>query len=156
MKILVVADISPTAIAVMEYLKMLLTPMKPGSVQITVLHITEPELAYSENHPNTNEGPLLPVTSDQELRHIFGSLNPFCEVNYITSDGKFSETVITQSETATMIVMGRRRRSQFEEMMLGSHSQNILHRATCPIVLVPEPTPEQLTRKVLQAELNPA
>lgn len=151
MKILVVADISPTAIAVMEYLKTLLAPMKDASVELTVLHITEPELAYSETHPDSDESPLAPVTSLQELHHIFDSLNELCQITYVTTDGKFAETVSKQSQRADLIVMGRRRRSRLEEMLLGSHSQLILHQANCPLLLVPEPKPEDLARKFLSA-----
>ncbi len=149
MKILVVADISPTAIAVMEYLKTLLIPMKGVAVQVTVLHITEPELAYSETHPETNSEILMPVTSVSELHHIFDSLSALCQLDYVTTDGKFAEMVLKQSESADLIVMGRRRRSRLEEMLLGSHSQLILHQANCPLLLVPEPKPEEVARKVL-------
>jgi nucleotide-binding universal stress UspA family protein len=150
-KILVVADISPTAIAVMEYLKTLLTPMQGVAVQVTVLHITEPELAYSETHPETNSETLLPVTSVSELHHIFDSLSALCQLDYVTTDGKFAEVVLKQSELADLIVMGRRRRSRLEEMLLGSHSQLILHQANCPLLLVPEPKPEDVARQVLAA-----
>lgn len=152
MKILVVSDISPTAIAVMEYLKTWLTSMKESAVEITILHITEPELAYSETHPETNSEALVPVTSLQELHHIFDALSPFCrQLEYITTDGKFAETVLKQAELVNLIVMGRRRRSRIEEMLLGSHSQLILHQANCPLLLVPEPKPEEVARKVLNA-----
>jgi nucleotide-binding universal stress UspA family protein len=57
--------------------------------------------------------------------------------------------VLKQSEAADLIVMGRRRRSRLEEMLLGSHSQLILHQANCPLLLVPEPKPEEVARKVL-------
>jgi nucleotide-binding universal stress UspA family protein len=150
-KILVVADISPTAIAVMEYLKTLLMPMQGAAVQVTVLHITEPELAYGETHPETNSEGLAPVTSVQELHHIFDSLSAFCQIDYVTTDGKFTEMVLKQSEMADLIVMGRRRRSRLEEMLLGSHSQLILHQVNCPLLIVPEPKPEDVARKVLSA-----
>lgn len=149
MKILVVADISPTAIAVMEYLKTLLTPMKGTAVEVTVLHITEPELAYSETHPETNSEALTPVTSVQELHHIFDALSPLCQIDYVTTDGKFVEMVLQQAELVNLIVMGRRRRSRLEEMLLGSHSQLILHQVNCPLLIVPEPKPEDVARKVL-------
>jgi hypothetical protein len=89
MKVLVVADISPTAIAVMEYLKTLLMPMQGVAVQVTVLHITEPELAYGEAHPETSSEALAPVTSLQELHHIFDSLSGICQLEYVTTDGKW-------------------------------------------------------------------
>ncbi|NJM24147.1 MAG: universal stress protein [Richelia sp. SM1_7_0] len=59
-----------------------------------------------------------------------------------------------------MIVMGRRRRNQLEEMVLGSLSQYVLHRATCPVIIVPEPTARQVTQKYYklsqyQQNLNP-
>ncbi len=149
MKILVVADISPTAIAVMEYLKTWLTPMKGTPVEVTVLHITEPELAYSETHPETNLETLAPVTSMQELHHIFDALSSLCQIDYVTTDGKFAEMVLKQAELVDLIVMGRRRRSRLEEMLLGSHSQLILHQVNCPLLIVPEPKPEDVARKVL-------
>lgn len=56
--------------------------------------------------------------------HVIG--NPADAILQQTHDGAFD-----------MIVMGRRGRSPLKELLLGSVSQAVIHRAHCPIYLVP-------------------
>jgi nucleotide-binding universal stress UspA family protein/uncharacterized protein (DUF697 family) len=146
MKILVAADISPTAIAIMEFLK---TWVQEAQIrpQITILHVTEPELSYSENLSSSPTAAT--ATCEAELKEIFHPLEAGAEVRYVLTNENFGDGILRRAQTANLIVIGRRKRGPLQEMVLGSLSQYILHRAPCPVVIVSEPTPRQIAQKVL-------
>ncbi|MCC3406366.1 MAG: universal stress protein [Microcoleus sp. PH2017_10_PVI_O_A] len=136
MKILVAADISPNSIAIVEFLKVWLKGSQVQA-QMTILHITEPELDYAESAPSHETAPN--SMSKEELKELFHPLESLCELNYVITNEEFGDSILKRSENVDMIVMGRRKRDQLQEMLLGSLSQFILHRATCPLLIVPEP-----------------
>jgi nucleotide-binding universal stress UspA family protein len=49
--------------------------------------------------------------------------------------GHPGEVLANASERAALVVVGSRGRSAFAGMMLGSVSQEVLHRARCPVVI---------------------
>ncbi|NJR14807.1 MAG: universal stress protein [Calothrix sp. CSU_2_0] len=154
MKILVAADISPTTICVVEFLQKWLKLAAVDLVELMVVHVYEPELDYEESAPEITRE-ISPI-SEKELKHIFQPLSEICKIKYIITNEKHGDSILSRGLDVDMIVMGRRRRNQLEEMVLGSLSQYVLHRATCPVIIVPEPTARQVTQKVLQIESFPA
>jgi len=136
MKILVAADISPSAIAIVEFLQVLLKGSEVRA-EMTILHITEPELDYAESAPNHENPPN--SMGKAELKELFHPLESLCNLNYVITTEEFGDSILKRSQNVDMIVMGRRKRDQLQEMLLGSLSQFILHRATCPLLIVPEP-----------------
>ena len=54
MKVLIAADISPTAVQICEFLENYLKPLADEVPEVTVLHVYEPELDYSEDAPTQN------------------------------------------------------------------------------------------------------
>lgn len=136
MKILVAADISPSAIAIVEFLQVLLKGSEVRA-QMTILHITEPELDYAESAPDRENPPN--SMGKAELKELFYPLESLCDLNYVITTEEFGDSILKRSQNVDMIVMGRRKRDQLQEMLLGSLSQFILHRATCPLLIVPEP-----------------
>ncbi|NJR31712.1 MAG: hypothetical protein HC778_01035 [Chamaesiphon sp. CSU_1_12] len=68
MKILVAADISPTAVQICEFLQNYLKPLVTDLWEVTILHVYEPELDYSEQAPTQNWQAT--PTSERELQHI--------------------------------------------------------------------------------------
>jgi nucleotide-binding universal stress UspA family protein/uncharacterized protein (DUF697 family) len=148
MKVLVAADISPTTIQICDFLQNYLRPMADGIPEVTILHVYEPELDYSEDAPRQNWTAM--PTSEMELRHIFQPLSETCQLEYVITNEALGESILKRAVTADLVVMGRRRRGQVQEMVTGSLSQFILHRVSCPVLLVPEPTSRQLAYKVLQ------
>ncbi len=136
MKILVAADISPSAIAIVEFLQVWLKGSEVRA-QMTILHITEPELDYAESAP-THENQSNSM-GKAELKELFHPLESLCDLNYVITTEEFGDSILKRSQNVDLIVMGRRKRDQLQEMLLGSLSQFILHRATCPLLIVPEP-----------------
>ena len=149
MKILVAADISPNSIAVVDFLKVWLKGNQVQA-QMTILHITEPELDYAESAPSHETAPN--SMSREELKELFHPLESLCELNYVITNEEFGDSILKRSQNVDMIVMGRRKRDQLQEMLLGSLSQFILHRVTCPLLIVPEPDRPNAQAKVANPE----
>ncbi len=153
MKILVAADISPTAVQICEFLHNYLQPLAVDTPEVTILHVYEPELDYTEAAPTQNWQAV--PTSEHELRHIFQPLADICKLQYVVVNEALGDTILKYATKVDLIVMGRRRRGQMLEMVTGSLSQFVLHRASCPVLIVPEPTTRQLAYKMLQIESVP-
>jgi nucleotide-binding universal stress UspA family protein/tellurite resistance protein/uncharacterized protein (DUF697 family) len=152
MKVLVAADISPTTLQICEFLQNYLKPLAGQALEVTILHVYEPELDYSEDAPGQHQNWQAIPTSESELRHIFAPLEAICALNYMVIDEAIGDSILRRSALVDLIVMGRRRRGQMQEMVTGSLSQFVLHRATCPVLIVPEPTSRQLAYKMLQTQ----
>ena len=62
----------------------------------------------------------------------------FTTVEIISTAGNAGEEILKAAETEKMdtIVMGSRGRSTASKLLLGSVSHNVLHNATCPVVIV--------------------
>lgn len=147
MKILVAADISPTTVETVAFLRKLLASSEDQRSQVIVVHVYEPELDYEENVPDLDS--VIAPISEPELKKIFQPLEILCDLSYVITNEKHGESITNRAKDIDMIVMGRRRRGQLQEMILGSLSQYVLHRTQCPVLLVPEPTPRQLVQKTL-------
>jgi nucleotide-binding universal stress UspA family protein/uncharacterized protein (DUF697 family)/tellurite resistance protein len=153
MKILVAADISPTAVRICEFLQNYLQLTAAETPEVTILHVYEPELDYTEEAPTQNWQPT--PTSEHELRHIFQPLATTAKLQYLIVNEGLGDSILKHAATVDLVVMGRRRRGQMLEMMTGSLSQFVLHRAPCPVLIVPEPTARQLASKILQLDAQP-
>jgi nucleotide-binding universal stress UspA family protein/tellurite resistance protein/uncharacterized protein (DUF697 family) len=153
MKILVAADISPTAVKICEFLQNYLQLISSETPEVTILHVYEPELDYTEEAPTQNWQPT--PTSEHELRHIFQLLATTAKLQYVIVNEGLGDSILKHAATADLVVMGRRRRGQMVEMMTGSLSQFVLHRAPCPVLIVPEPTARQVAAKILKLDSQP-
>ncbi len=51
-------------------------------------------------------------------------------------DGSAPDLLLDQSRRASLLVLGCRGRAAFVDLMLGSTSQEALHRAHCPVAIV--------------------
>lgn len=69
MKILVAADISPTTVETVTFLRKLLATSEDQRSQVIVVHVYEPELDYEENVPDLDSA-ISPI-SEPELKKIF-------------------------------------------------------------------------------------
>jgi nucleotide-binding universal stress UspA family protein/uncharacterized protein (DUF697 family) len=154
MKILVAADISPTALRICEFLQSYVKPLDRAELEITILHVYEPELDYSEEAPTQDWTPV--PTSEHELRQIFEPLAEISKLSYVIVNEGIGDSILNRADRADLIIMGRRRRGPLQEIVTGSLSQFVLHRAACPVLIVPEPTARQLAYKMLQTTVQPS
>jgi nucleotide-binding universal stress UspA family protein/uncharacterized protein (DUF697 family)/tellurite resistance protein len=134
MKVLVAVDISPNTVQICEFLQKYLKPSEHP--EVTILHVYEPELDYSEDHP-LKHGVIRP-TSEAKLQQIFQPLANTCTLRYEITDEGLGDCILSRTAQVDLVVMGRRRRTQMQEMVTGSLSQFVLHRAACPVLIVPE------------------
>ena len=57
----------------------------------------------------------------------------------LTINGRPSQILLDQAKDAEMIVVGNRGRGGFTSLLLGSVSSQVVHHASCPVVVVPSP-----------------
>ena len=61
-------------------------------------------------------------------------------VVYTPVHGHPAEALIDRSADADLLVVGRRGQGGFKEMLLGSVSRDVVHHASCPVVVIPPST----------------
>jgi nucleotide-binding universal stress UspA family protein len=54
-------------------------------------------------------------------------------------EGGASRAILEEARTADLVVVGTRGRGGFAGLLLGSVSHQVVHHATCPVVVVPPP-----------------
>ena len=67
---------------------------------------------------------------------IAKKLQPSLEVEALAAVGQPADVLLEQSSDAHLIVVGRRGFGGFKSLLLGSVSQQVVHYATCPVVVV--------------------
>jgi nucleotide-binding universal stress UspA family protein len=66
-------------------------------------------------------------------------LQPALEVEALAAAGQPAVMLLEQAAGAELIVVGRRGLGGFTRLLLGSVSQQVVHHATCPVVVVNQP-----------------
>lgn len=64
---------------------------------------------------------------------------PSLEVEGLAVSGQPADALLAQGADADLIVVGRRGLGGFKTLLLGSVSQQVVHHATCPVVVVQQP-----------------
>jgi nucleotide-binding universal stress UspA family protein len=67
-------------------------------------------------------------------------LQPSLDVEAQTVTGQPADALLAQGAEADLIVVGRRGLGGFRSLLLGSVSQQVVHYATCPVVVVQHAT----------------
>jgi nucleotide-binding universal stress UspA family protein len=70
------------------------------------------------------------------LEHV-KQRHPDCRVEGATAEGQPAEMLLEEARNAGLIVVGNRGRGGFASLLLGSVSQQVVHHAPCPVVVVP-------------------
>ena len=66
-------------------------------------------------------------------------LQPSVEVETLSGAGQPADVLLAQGAAAELIVVGRRGLGGFKSLLLGSVSQQVVHHASCPVVVVQQP-----------------
>jgi nucleotide-binding universal stress UspA family protein len=66
-------------------------------------------------------------------------LQPSLDVEAVAVPGHPADVLLEQSADAALIVVGRRGLGGFKSLLLGSVSQQVVHHAACPVVVVNQP-----------------
>jgi nucleotide-binding universal stress UspA family protein len=66
-------------------------------------------------------------------------LHPSLEGDAVAVEGQPAEVLLEQAADAMLIVVGNRGLGGFKSLLLGSVSQQVVHHATCPVVVVHHP-----------------
>jgi nucleotide-binding universal stress UspA family protein len=66
-------------------------------------------------------------------------LEPSVDYEEVVVEGQAAKALLSSAKDADLLVMGRRGRGSFREMLLGSISRQVTVHATCPLVIVPPP-----------------
>jgi nucleotide-binding universal stress UspA family protein len=115
---------------------------------LTALHVVNPVFTIESSIPFADfEGPV-PTAADREAlrERVCAWLEPARRVGVgaeaLLDDGKPAADILERAASmpADLVVMGTHGRSGFERWMLGSVTEKVLRKATCPVLTVPPPT----------------
>ncbi len=66
-------------------------------------------------------------------------LEPSIEAEAVAVEGQAAQVLLDQAAHVTLVVVGNRGLGGFKSLLLGSVSQQVVHYATCPVVVVQHP-----------------
>ena len=107
------------------------------------------DVVHTWHYPNSVGSPYAPLATTSfvfeddarvildrvvDAEHTMG-----LEVNRILACGPAASTLLEAAKGADLLVVGSRGRGGFTGLLLGSVSQQVLHHAPCPVVVIPEP-----------------
>ena len=69
------------------------------------------------------------------------TMHPSLEGEPLAAEGQPADVLLEQGTDAALLVVGRRGLGGFRSLLLGSVSQQVVHHATCPVVVVNQPAP---------------
>jgi nucleotide-binding universal stress UspA family protein len=94
---------------------------------------------------------LLEVLEAQQRRRMDELVKPIAarypnaHVNEVFQDVTPAKGLTDLSRQAQLVVVGSHGRGRLADTLLGSVSQNLIHHAECPVLVVPEPVSEELS-----------
>ncbi len=68
---------------------------------------------------------------------------PEVSIRQIVVEGNAAQAILEAAKHADLLVVGNRGHGGFADALIGSVSTNILHHATCPVLVVRAPHPER-------------
>lgn len=90
-----------------------------------------------------------------------GRLHASVKCEGATREGQPAEVLLDEARGASLIVVGNRGRGGFTSLLLGSVSQQVVHHAPCPVLVIRTPNSQRLgvqkarqSRAYLAAELG--
>jgi nucleotide-binding universal stress UspA family protein len=71
-----------------------------------------------------------------DARAAVKSLQPSVDADAVAVEGRPAEVLLEEAENAALVVVGSRGLGGFKSLLLGSVSQQVVHHASCPVVVV--------------------
>jgi nucleotide-binding universal stress UspA family protein len=117
---------------------------------ITVLHVfsTLPTVAYATGMPGLEPMVLTLADRDQLLATIQRFIEPESAsgvvMNALVREGNTAGEIVDQATDmrAGLVVMGTHGRTGFDRLLLGSVTEKVLRKATCPVLTIPRRHPD--------------
>lgn len=119
---------------------------KATSASVWLLHVAQPDpdfVGYEAGPPNVRDDVA------HEMRGTHAHLQQYSaqlrgrgiDATALQVQGATVETILHEAERvgADLIVLGSHGHGALRRALLGSISEGVLHRATCPVVIVPSP-----------------
>ncbi|MEQ1757207.1 MAG: universal stress protein [Vicinamibacterales bacterium] len=106
--------------------------------RLTLLHVVVSRPVLDLPMPELTDADRERLSTD--LRKMAGRIPPQVAIDYRISEAEFVDTEIVAQIAATqanLLVLGTHGRSGFERLFLGSVTEKLLRRATCPTLVVP-------------------
>ena len=142
MNILVAVDLSGATQKVLQYAKTLASGM---AAKVWVLYAEKPDLGFVGFGPGRPQSVLDQVAHDfkekrEELQNEVDKLrNSGLDVEPLLTQGAAVEVILDEASKlkADLIVVGSHGHGAVYHLMVGSVSEGVLHRSTCPVLVVP-------------------
>jgi nucleotide-binding universal stress UspA family protein len=121
--------------------------------KLVILHVAQqPVIMYTEGII-----PAQPEHHEEELREQLLQLqvqHPNVHVVHLLEDGNPGEEILRIADEfpADLIVMGTHGRRGLQRLLMGSVAEYVLERASCPVLTVKTPVPDQPWRPDVTAE----
>ena len=151
-KILFPTDFSDTSKQVIPYLKYLQSIGKiSGTEEVVILHVVDtfirfPGLCAAEEYCKTIDKMMIEV--EEQAREVAKTLNDVEIKTSVRIEQGLPLREILRAEIeedVELIVIGSHGRSNIEEMLLGSVSENVIRKAKCPVLVVKRLAPRTCT-----------
>jgi CPA2 family monovalent cation:H+ antiporter-2 len=113
--------------------------------KITALHVCNPLVVPETDFTVFGVGPR-PALTDEEVKQAreqvllcFKSAEPDVDVEVLVDSGQVAHQILERAKSlpADVVVIGTHGAGGFERLVLGSVTEKVLRRATCPVLTVP-------------------
>jgi len=118
---------------------------RDNKARLILLHVIPPSVDPLMQVPPPN--PLLPAESQEALKGVFQwpkPSDPKIVVEHRVAEGDAPEEILRLAEAvkSDLIVMGTHGRTGLRRFLTGSVAEEVLRKATCPVVAIKSPLPE--------------
>ena len=142
MNILVAVDLSGASTKILHYVRTLALDL---SAKVWLLYAEKPDLGFVGFGPGRPQSVLDKVAHDfkekrEELQHEADKLKNFgIDAKALLVQGAAVEVILDEASklNINLIVVGSHGHGAVYHLMVGSVSEGVLHRSTCPVIVVP-------------------